>query len=121
MHRYTALRLDISSGATQFDTLDAVQLVKHAYGIRTQATKRATGAVLVYLYSEPKAWQSGKLVDIARIARHRAEIVTFGKAVAGDAVVFIPLRWSDLLDQWAIVPGLAEHVLAIRERFGSLG
>lgn len=121
MQRYTALRLDILSGAVRFDALDAVQLIKHAYGIRTRAAKSAKGAVLVYLYAEPAAWQSGKPVDPARIALHRADIARFGKTVAGDDVVFIPLRWSDLLDQWSRVPSLSEHVAAIQERFGSLG
>lgn len=121
MKRYTELRLDISSGTAQFGALDAVQLIKHAYGIRTRAMKSARGAVLVYLYAEPAAWQSGKLVDTARIALHQTEIATFRKAVAGDDVVFTPLRWSDLLDQWSRVPNLAAHAAAVRQRFGSLG
>ena len=121
MQRYTALRLEILSGSAQFGSLDAVQLIKHAYGIRTRATKSARGAALVYLYAEPTAWHSEKLVDTAQIARHRAEITTFGQAVAGDDVVFIPLSWFNLLDQWSRVPNLAEHVLAVRKRFGPLG
>ena len=121
MERYSALRLAIASDDTRFDALDAVQLIKHAYGIRTRASKNAKGAVLVYLYAEPRVWHSSKPVDPARIARHRAEIASFAKAVTGDDVVFVSLRWSDLLDQWSRVPALADHVAAVKERFGALG
>lgn len=120
MGRYTKLRDDLVSGEASFEALDAVQLIKHAYGIRSRAEKRATGAVLVYLYAEPAAWASGKPVDPARIALHRAEMARFGALVAGDDVVFSPLRWSDLLNQWAEVAALAPHVAAIRARFGDL-
>jgi len=36
-------------------------------------------------------------------------------------VVFVPLRWADLLAQWGQVAAIAPHVAAIRARFGSLG
>jgi len=121
MTRYTRLRDELVSGDVGFDALDAVQLIKHAYGIRSRAEKRALGAVLVYLYAEPAAWASGKAVDPARIALHRDEVVRFGATVAGDDVVFVPLRWSDLLTHWESKPHLTAHVAAIRARFGSLG
>lgn len=121
MARYTALAQGLISGTADFRVLDAVQLVKHAYGIRTRASKRALGSVLVYLYAEPAHWSSGKPVDQAAKARHREEVARFGAAVAGDDVVFVPLRWGDLLRQWAQVPQLSQHVAALRARFGDLG
>ncbi len=121
MASYTRLREDLAAGRVSFDALDAVQLIKHAYGIVTRAEKRAVGAVLVYLYAEPAVWASGKAVDAGRIALHRKEVAEFAAAVAGDGVVFVPLRWADVLDQWAQVPALRDHVAAIRERFGDLG
>jgi hypothetical protein len=121
MARYTRLRDGLVKGTNGFEALDAAQLIKHAYGIVTRAEKRATGAVLVYLYAEPATWASGKAVDPARIALHRREVAAFGKMVAGDAVVFAPLRWADLLDQWAMFLKLRPHVKALRERFGVLG
>ena len=126
MARYTGLALELIEGTADFRVLDAVQLVKHAYGIRTRAQKRALGAVLVYLYAEPEAWASGKPVDPARKAQHRAEITRFAKRVAGDDVVFVPVRWGDLLRQWERLgkvqaPGLGAHVAALRARFGDLG
>ena len=121
MARYTALAQALIAGTADFRVLDAVQLVKHAYGIRTRAQKRALGSVLVYLYAEPAQWASGKPVDPARKAQHRAEIARFGETVAGDDVVFVPLNWGDLLWHWDRVPALRAHVAALRARFGDLG
>ena len=121
MGNFTKLRDDLVEGRVWFDTLDAVQLIKQAYGIHTRAEKRAVGAVLVYLYAEPVQWAAGKPVDPGRIALHRAEVAEFAQAVAGDGVAFVALRWADLLDQWGEVPALRAHVQALRGRFGVLG
>lgn len=121
MGHYTQLRDDLVSGEVSYEALDAVQLIKDAYGIYTRAEKRATGAVLVYLYAEPKLWASGKPVNPKRLALHRREIADFAKRVAGDTVTFVALPWADLLDQWGKLAKLAPHVAALRERFGSLG
>ena len=118
---FTKLRDGLVEGRVWFDTLDAVQLIKQAYGIYTRAEKRAVGAVLVYLYAEPVQWAAGKPVDPGRIALHRAEVAEFAQAVTGDGVAFVALRWADLLDQWGDVPALRAHVQALRERFGVLG
>lgn len=120
MARYTAMRLGLTAGTATFKTLDAAQLVKHAYGLRNQAEKQARGAVLVYLHAEPATWASGKPVDPARIALHRKEVARFAATVKGDDVVFVPLRWADLVAQWAAEPKLAAHVAAVRARFGPL-
>lgn len=121
MARYTALAHALIDGTTGFRALDAVQLIKHAYGLRTRAEKRAVGSVLVYLYAEPALWASGKPVDPARKEQHRNEVARFANTVAGDDVVFVPLRWSDLLRQWETAPALTAHVAALRARFGDLG
>ncbi len=121
MARYTALAHGLIDGTADFRVLDAVQLVKQAYGIRTRAEKRALGTVLVYLYAEPATWASGKPVDAKRRAAHRAEVARFAQTVAGDEVVFKALRWGDLLRQWAAVPALAAHAQALSLRFGDLG
>ena len=118
MARFDALRGALGEGVLTYRHLDAVQLVKHAYGLRTQAQKRGLGAVLVYLHAAPGAWASGKPVDPAAIRAHVAEIADFAGRVKGADVTFVPVRWSDLLAQWAAVPGLAAHVAALRARFG---
>lgn len=120
MARYGAMRLALAEGRQSYRCLDAVQLVKHAYGLRTQGVKRGLGAVLVYLHAAPKAWASGKPVSPEAIARHQAEIADFARAVKGDDVTFIALRWSDLLADWAQAPAIAPHVAAITSRFGLL-
>lgn len=120
MARYTALRLALTEGRQSYRCLDAVQLVKHAYALRTQGVKRGLGAVLVYLHAAPAIWASGKPVSAEAIARHEAEIADFARAVKGDDVSFVALRWTDLLADWAKVPALAAHVAAIRARFGAL-
>jgi len=120
MARYTALRLALTEGRQSYRCLDAVQLVKHAYGLRTQSVKRGLGAVLVYLHAAPATWANGKPVSPEAIARHEAEITDFARAVKGDDVSFVALRWSDLLADWAKVPALAAHATAISARFGPL-
>jgi hypothetical protein len=76
--------------------------------------------VLVYLHAAPRAWASGKPLDPAAIARHEAEIADFAQSVQGDLVSFVPLRWRDLLAQWAADPALAAHAAALQTRFGPL-
>ena len=120
MARFTAMRRALAEGRQSYRCLDAVQLVKHAYGLRTQGLKRAKGAVLVYLHAAPATWASGKPVSPEAIARHQAEIADFARAVQGDAVTFAPLRWADLLADWAKRPALADHAAAISARFGPL-
>lgn len=122
MGRYTRLMHDLVAGRVVFQSLDAVQLVKHALGLRTRAEKRALGAVLVYLYAEPKHWAgSGKPVDAARIALHRREVAQFAGLVRGDQVAFAPVTWADLAAQWAKTPAIAAHAAALTDRFGPLG
>jgi len=121
MAGFTRVRDDLVAGRLGYDTLDAVQLIKHAYGLHTQAEKRARGVVLVYLYAEPPFWASGKAVDPGRIAQHRDEVADFAQAVRGDGVAFVALRWADVLAQWGRVAQLVPHVAALRARFGSLG
>ena len=122
MGRYSGLMRQIAAGQERFDSLDAVQLIKQAFGLRTQAIKRARQPVLIYLYAEPDVWAgSGKPVDPARKSLHRAEISRFAALVAGDHVQFQPLRWEALLDLWARVPFLSPHAAALRGRFGQLG
>lgn len=120
MAGYDALRAALSEGRLTYRHLDVAQLVKHAYGLRTQAVKRARGAVLVYLHATPATWASGKPVDPQAIRRHAEEIRDFAARVKGQDVTFAPLRWADLLAQWSGVPALADHAAAITARFGVL-
>lgn len=120
MARFDALRTALTQGKLTYRHLDAVQLVKQAYGLRTQAHRRARGAVLVYLHAEPATWANGKPVDPAAIARHAAEVEDFARRIKGDDVAFARLRWADLVAQWAAIPALAPHATALQTRFGPL-
>ncbi len=117
MAQYDALRADLSAGRLRFRHLDGVQLVKHAYGLRNQARKRGLGAVLVYLHAAPASWANGKPVDPGAIRAHAAEVAQFGARVKGADVVFVPVRWADLLHQWAARPELGAHAAAVNGRF----
>lgn len=120
MTRFTALRRALMDGRQSYRHLDAAQLVKHAYGLRTQSLKRARGAVLVYLHAAPALWANGKPVDPAAIRRHLEEVDDFARAVRGDDVTFVPLRWADLLAEWSRHPATAAHAAAVTDRFGAL-
>jgi hypothetical protein len=120
MSRFTALRRALAEGALAYRHLDAAQLVKHGYGLRTQGVKRAKGAVLVYLHAAPATWANGKPVSPEAIARHEAEIADFARRVRGDAVTLVALRWADLLADWAASPALSAHAAAVTARFGKL-
>lgn len=120
MERYSSLRRTFANGARRFACLDMVQLVKHAYGLRTEGQRRGKRALLLYVYAEPATWANGKPVDPARIAAHRADVALFADTVAGDEVTFASLRWADLMAQWAAEPKLADHAARVLERFGPL-
>lgn len=121
MARYTRLMHDLVAGTVGFQCLDAVQLVKSALGLRTRAEKRGVGSVLVYLYAEPPFWAgSGKQMDGSRKVLHRKEIAQFAGMVKGDQVTFAPLRWADLVADWAKRPALKDHAAALIDRFGAL-
>jgi hypothetical protein len=120
MARFTAMRRALMDGKQSYRHLDAVQLVKHAYGLRTQGLKRAKGTVLVYLHAAPRHWANGKPVDPAAIARHEAEVADFAGRVRGDDVAFVALRWSDLLAEWSKAPATAAHATAVTGWFGGL-
>ncbi|MEZ5796897.1 MAG: hypothetical protein R3D63_05020 [Paracoccaceae bacterium] len=120
MAPWNAMRRALAEGHQSYRCLDAAQLVKHAYGLKTQAAKRARGAVLVYLHAAPATWASGRPVSPEAIARHHAEIADFARAVRGGDVVFVPLRWGDLLAQWSAIPGLAAHAAAVAGAFGPI-
>jgi len=120
MARYGAMRLALTTGRQTYRHLDAVTLVKQAYALRTQSVKRARGAVLVYLHAAPTHWSSGKPVDPKAINRHQAEIAELARAVKGDDVTFVALRWSELLAQWAKAPALTSHAAALTGWFGGL-
>jgi hypothetical protein len=119
MAPFTALRDRLSSGLDRFVHLDAAQLVKHAFGLRTQAGREGSKPVLVYLYAEPKVMWDGRPPDLAARDVHRAEVAHFAGAVSGAEVEFEALSYGELLSAWGTGSDLAlsEHARQVADRF----
>jgi hypothetical protein len=115
MQAYEAMRDQLRSRAQAFELLDAAQLVKHAFGLVTDARRKRKAAVLVYLYAEPRALD-GKALS-GKFAPHRAEVAQFTEAVAEAAVAFHALSYGDWLSSWPQHGAVAEHGKAIVARF----
>ena len=103
MTRYEGVR--DGPGISAFARLDAPQLVKHAFALRTAVHRdeRFLGRqpVLLYLYAEPKCWPDGHPVSRIDIKIHRAEVERFAEAVEGDEVVFRACSYREFLVAWA--------------------
>jgi hypothetical protein len=120
---YERVRDGLRDGSLAFARLDPAQLVKHAFGLRTELHRRqAAGrkqAVLLYLYAEPQAWPGGRLISRAEHISHRAEIARFAEMVANDEVVFCACSYGDLLAKWSASPDSAvrAHAAALSALF----
>ena len=121
MGGFERMRDNLASGQITFLTLDAAQLVKHAFGLRTQAVRRGKKAMLLYLYAEPKAYPDGRAVLAASVAQHRQEVTKFADAVSAfdNDVAFAALCYAELLEYWTRCPddSVRAHAAAILGRF----
>lgn len=121
MVAFEKMRDSLVSGQTRFLFLDAAQLVKHAFGLRTQGVKRGKSATLIYLYAEPKTYPDGRPIPAGEITAHRAELARFAKAVSDPTaeVRFESLCYAELLANWRLSPNeaLQKHALALSLRF----
>ncbi|MEX2643144.1 MAG: hypothetical protein WD270_06800 [Acetobacterales bacterium] len=113
----------LRSRQLQFAQLDAAQLVKHAFGLRSEVhrdgRRKGKTPVLLYLYAEPRKWPDGRVIAPEAHARHREEIARFADAVAGDEVLIRSCSYGDLLDGWRASgkERLRAHADAVEERF----
>lgn len=122
MAPYELLRDDINAGGTAFVYLDAVQLIKHAFGLRTavQEGKVHTGKqpVLFYLHAEPATWPDGRPIGNGVHALHRKEVEEFKSRVANSEVLFHSCSYSELLTSWLGGDNTLErHAAAVRSAF----
>jgi hypothetical protein len=121
MAAYEKMRDDLMSDKRHFNYLDAAQLVKHAFGLRTQANKVGKAAKLLYLYAEPKAYPDGRPIIETNIGAHRSEVQTFASDITANHsdVEFFSLTYADLLRDWAASANeeLRMHASAISKRF----
>ena len=118
MGPYEAMRDALSAGR-HFVFLDAAQLVKHAFGLRTEGQRTGRQAVLCYLYAEPRAFPDGRAIPVAAIQAHRDEVASFTAEVSSAVaeLVFYSLSYAELLHHWAGQPALADHAAALTARF----
>ena len=99
MRRYESMRDALRSRTVQFVHLDAVQLVKHAFGLVTEAGRRQRKPVLFYIFAEPKE-RAGKAISPADLDGHRSEVEQFAAYVAGDEVQFRFSSYRDWISTW---------------------
>jgi len=111
MAPWTAMRDRLRAAPATFHHLDAAQLVKHAFGLVTEARRSDKKPVLVYLYAEP----TDKPPSAKALIKHRTEIEDFSDAVDGGVVRFVAVRWTEWLDRFA--GDAAGHAARIRDRF----
>jgi hypothetical protein len=114
MHRYGSVRDALRSGALRYRHLDAAQLVKHAYGLVTEAQRIGREPMLFYLFAEPTT-RGDRLIVADDRMRHRDEIADFAARVAGDDVTFGSASYREWLRG---AGGLAaDHAAVLIDRF----
>jgi hypothetical protein len=97
-----------------FTYLDAAQLVKHYFGLKTYCSKTAGRATLLYLYWKPEDADEG----YPELGVHAREAVEFREGVCDPVVAFETLTYPDLWESWSELSQpswLGDHVAALRE------
>lgn len=112
MERWCAMRDRLRAEPIAFAHLDAAQLVKHAFGLASEATRISKIPVLLYMFAEPT---SGRPVTPEQLARHRAEIAYFAEQVEGARVRFASCSWREWLSGFE--SPAKDHADRIMERF----
>lgn len=117
MTGFCRIRDRIRDAQDAFERLDAAQLVKHAFGLRTESARRGSSATLYYIYAEPSTWADGRPVDRALVQRHREEVMRFAEVVEGDEVLFRAASYRTVVEDWSGVPEIRHHAEAVLEAF----
>lgn len=123
MTGFERVRNALREGSSPLARLDAAQLVKHAFALRTAVHRgpRFVGKrpVLAYLYAEPERWPDGRAVRTAEVDAHRNEIRSLAEIIAGDEVAFHACSYRELLAAWSGGAGdvVRAHAAAIASRF----
>ena len=123
MDGYEFIRDMLRGCGTLFSRLDAAQLVKHAFGLRTAIHRdpclRSKIPILVYLYAEPAAWPDGRQISSTDTNAHRKEINRFAKCVAGSEVLFHPVSYRKLLTGWqsSVIGRVRDHAADVITRY----
>jgi hypothetical protein len=117
MERFAVMRDALRSGGLRFRHLDAAQLVKHAFGLVTEARRLPRRPVLFYLYVEPNE-RGEHQISAEDHRRHCDEIATFFQLVDGDEVTFLSSSYPRWIDAALPVADAEAHLAHLRQRFG---
>jgi len=112
MEPWYAMRDHLLAEPAAFRHLDAAQLVKHGFGLVTEAKRRGKSPVLLYLFAEPT---EGRAIKAQAFADHRFEIARFAGGVTGSTVRFAACSWSEWLTSFP--PSLSDHADRVIARF----
>ncbi|MBF0273053.1 MAG: hypothetical protein HQL98_13470 [Magnetococcales bacterium] len=123
MTGYENMRDSLNNQSMTFQHLDAAQLIKHAFALRTevQPGRRNHGKcpVLYYLYAEPMMWPDQRPIDVRMVEEHRQEVALFSQAVRNDEVVFVACSYREVLEGWkqSQTEPLQQHAKAVADTF----
>lgn len=124
MKGYENVRDRLRGEPDLYGHLDAAQLFRHAFALRTEVHRRnghgGLTPILLYVHAQPEFWPAtGKSVDERAKVRHREEIERFVAAVAGDEAIFVSCSWRELLDTWSHSEDerIRAHADAVAARF----
>lgn len=112
MEPWCAMRDLLLAEPATFRHLDAAQLVKHGYGLATEAKRREKSPILLYLYAEPT---EGRAIPAKAFADHRSEIARFAAGVANSKVRFAVCSWREWLTSFP--SSLMAHADRLIDRF----
>lgn len=119
---YGRVRDRVRDGDPMYERLDAGQLFKHAFALRSAVHRvpyLGKKAILLYLYAEPDRWHDGRAIPTRDIQRHRDEVRQFAADVDGDEVAFRSCTYRQLLSSWSLSDNEAvrSHAAAVGARF----
>lgn len=114
MGPFESVRDALRSAECRYEHLDAAQLVKHAFGIVTQARKLGKAPVLFYVFAEP-AKRAGRTIPNSALQRHRFEIADFAGRVSGAEVRFASSSYGEWLSTFS--GASAAHAQALADTF----
>jgi hypothetical protein len=100
-----------------FCHLDAAQLVKHAFGLVTEARRLSRRPVLFYLYAEPNE-RGERQISAEDHHRHRDEIAAFVQLVDGNEVTFLSATYRRWIDAALPIADAKADLAHLQRRFG---
>jgi hypothetical protein len=117
MGPYKQLCSELTSGALSFHYLDAAQLVKHAFGLRTQGIRDGKRPVLVYLYAEPNFIGDRPIAEDS-LTQHREEVSLFSGRVKDAEVESHSVSYREWIARWMLCArSVIEHGEAVLKEF----